>query len=657
MDPTARFFTKLRKLAVTLESETTKLQEDFESRNNEDDSETSARAMRAYHELNSDVGNLKGQIQEHLAQQKAREKEVSSFIKACRVMEQRVTQDIQSLKGHWEKYGYQAPQDTQKQTKVKIQGSDTEDGAADEDETNPSAEEESQDEVGGDHPTTPSNPGPPPFSDVMRTPQLSDFGLSEMHLKRALAGVELCSQVPPMPEMSLPHPPSFTENLHTPQLSDFGLTEMHLKRAVTGAELCSQVPPMPEISLPHPVLSTPAPPPLPLTPKRALRMDDDELQTPQMHDFGISEHTMCLNNDFTMDLFRKNKPKPQRPSQDIPTPPSDALMESLQTKANKLESPELPVFCTLGLKIKKPSINCTPQAQGSNDPGPSTPPETLPTTPEVPAFQTPYMSRLVSNKKSAQHTEPITMQTDDNNQLFELQTTPHNGTTGSKRTWEYNVPDISIMGVGDKEMPEMPNLESLLGNTLQSKSAKKPKKKGEYKDINKEPTLKSLELDGPSQDFSLRTPNVRMGYPEPSTPEMPDLSSVTQDICKLLSEAQKKKPLKEVVNPNITPEKDKISPFSRAKSLPLVSESEFQSLPSYLKQMPLNSLNQAVQSINKYTKEFRGEKTEFRMEELKRITSVGARTPVYILCLTELKRLSHVGGARDASVYKLNTLC
>lgn len=57
---------------------------------------------------------VQGQIQEQLAQQKAQENEVSSFINACRVMEQKVTQDIQTLREHWEKYGYQAPRDTSK---------------------------------------------------------------------------------------------------------------------------------------------------------------------------------------------------------------------------------------------------------------------------------------------------------------------------------------------------------------------------------------------------------------------------------------------------------------------------------------------------------------------------------------------------------------
>ncbi|XP_040913390.1 spindle and kinetochore-associated protein 3 isoform X2 [Toxotes jaculatrix] len=603
MDTTTRFFTKLRKLAVTLESETAKLQHSFENRNNDGDSETTAKAMRAYHELNCEVGSLKEQIQNQLCQQKAQKNEVSSFIKACRVMEQRVTKDIHILRGHWEKYGYQAPRPANK-----VQESEAEDEVTDKNETESAGEEEGSQEEAGDNPDS-SSPkvGQPPFADALRTPQLSDFGLSEMQLKRALAGAEWCAEVPPMPEMSLPHPS----------------------------------------------LNTPAPPPMPITPKCALRMDDDELQTPQMHHFGISEHTMCLNNDFTMDLLRKNVEKPQRPPQDKPVPPVDSLRESLQTKAENLESPEPPVFCTPGFKIKKTNGHCSPPAQGSGDPESPTHPGILPTTPEVPAFQTPYVNRLVSTKKSAQQPEPINMNVDDDGHTFKLPTPTHNGVTGSKRTWEYNVPDISIMGVEDKQMPEMPNLESVLGNSLQSRRAKIPKNTHEHEKASKEPNVNHLELDGPTQEFSLGTPRIRMDYQEPSTPEMPDLSSVTQDICKLVSQAQLKKADVAVVHPNVRPKNEKNS----VVSLPLVSESEFQSLPSYLRQMTLYNLNQAVHSINKFTAESQGEKTELQMEELRRITSVGTKTPVYILCLTELKRLQHVGGARNTSVYKLSTHC
>lgn len=103
-----------------------------------------------------------------------------------------------------------------------------------------------------------------------------------------------------------------TDVMRTPQLSDFGLSEMQLKRAIAGAEWCSEAPPMPELNLPLSPLKTPVPPIMATTPKCALRMDDAELQTPQMHYFGISEQTTCLDNDFTMDLFRRHVQKPER---------------------------------------------------------------------------------------------------------------------------------------------------------------------------------------------------------------------------------------------------------------------------------------------------------------------------------------------------------
>lgn len=152
-------------------------------------------------------------------------------------------------------------------TEAKGQESEAEDEVADEGETkSEGGEEGSLEEAGGNHSSTPPKMGPPAVTDVLQTPKLSDFGLSELHLKRALAGAVWCSEAPEMPQMSLPQPS----------------------------------------------LNMPTPPPMPITPKCALRMDDDELQTPQMHDFGISEDTMCLNNDFTMDLLRKNVEKPQR---------------------------------------------------------------------------------------------------------------------------------------------------------------------------------------------------------------------------------------------------------------------------------------------------------------------------------------------------------
>lgn len=53
-------------------------------------------------------------IWDQLAEQKEQENEVNNFIKACRVMEQRVTKDVHAIRTHLEKYGYKAPCDSQR---------------------------------------------------------------------------------------------------------------------------------------------------------------------------------------------------------------------------------------------------------------------------------------------------------------------------------------------------------------------------------------------------------------------------------------------------------------------------------------------------------------------------------------------------------------
>ncbi|XP_029968233.1 SKA complex subunit 3 [Salarias fasciatus] len=601
MDPTTQFFSRLRKLAVTLETETAKLQQDYESRNAEDsDGEKAARAMRAYHELNSDVRDLTEQVRGQLAEEEARGKEVRDFIKACRVTEKRLAQDVHTLKTHWEKYGYQAPRDTQKASEAE--------GEEEAGEGNDSAEEkegsQEEDDDNGENPSSPPPKSQLKFSgDVLQTPKLSDFGLSDLHMRRVLAGVKWSSEVPPMPQMSFPQPS----------------------------------------------LDTPAPP-MPLTPKCALRMDEEELRTPQMSDFGISEHTMSLYNDFTMNLLRKDG---DRKPQDAPPPPLTSGTEGLPINTLKLDTPEPPALCTPGLKIRKTNAAHSSSAvQVSSDLGSPCRTHVERSTPEVPVFQSSYVNQLFSmNKRSALQNEAVSRrQAEDDGHTFDLPT-PQNGAAGPKPRWEYNVPDVSLM-----ELPPMPRLESALGQSLISKNAKQLQMSEQeklVKDASVSGLNLDLDLDGPTQEFSLRTPRIRMNYQDPSTPEMPELSSVTQDICKLVSQTQQKKTKTESVESLVRPGSDPHSALSRAASLPDVSEKEFQSLPSYLRQMSLSGLNAAVRSINRFIKEHRGEVTELQTEELKSVIGVGTTAPVYFLCLVELKRLHHVGEFRNTSVYRL----
>lgn len=116
---------------------------------------------------------------------------------------------------------------------------------------------------------------------------------------------------PPSPPAG--SPPPVTNPMHTPNLSDFGLSEMMLNRVLGRAQQDPEEAPKPNISFTEDALVTPEPPAIILTPRCALRMDDDELMPPQLQDLGLSENTMCLINDFTMNLpMHKNIVKPQR---------------------------------------------------------------------------------------------------------------------------------------------------------------------------------------------------------------------------------------------------------------------------------------------------------------------------------------------------------
>ncbi|XP_015234368.1 PREDICTED: spindle and kinetochore-associated protein 3 isoform X2 [Cyprinodon variegatus] len=599
MDPTRGFFSKLRKMAVNLETETERLKQVYENRNTEDgDSdlgETNVQAMRTFHEVNGEVTDLKSQLQEELAQQKQRENDVSSFIKACRVMQQRVSKDIHTIRTHFEKYGYQAPCDAENPDGAKDQ-------EAEEDEGNSEGEEDGsqEEDEGGESSSSPKTKRP--FTDEMRTPQLSDVGLSALQLKRALGGAEWCSEGPPVPEMNLPR------------------------------------------SSPK----TPAPPAVYMNPKRALQMDDEEPQIPQMHEFGISEQTMCLNSDFTMDLFKKKDLKPEKP-QDIPVPTVSPVTERSHTRVEDLKSPEPPLLYTPGFKIKKAGEPESLSHHGN-----------VLSTPELPAFQTQCVNQLFSKNKITE-AEPIILQSngacdaagDGDGHIFRLQTTPCNGPNGHMSSWEYNVAEGSFCDVEAMKMPEKPNLESVLGYSSQTANYQ-TLKVGEKELVKKDRTISRLDLDGPTQEFSLGTPRVRINFQEPGTPQMPDISSYTQDIFKLLSDSEMNNTSTTPMTSSVNSEKQTHS-SPPPKGLSLISKSEFQKLSPYLRQMTLSSLNQAVNNINRYTAEHRGIKEEFTLEDLISIISVETKATIYILCLQELRRLQRVDAALEAKVYKLIT--
>lgn len=113
------------------------------------------------------------------------------------------------------------------------------------------------------------------------------------------------------PERETPEkmPPPAVDPMRTPQLSDFGLSAFHLQMVLSHPEMSRDAgAPVPAVALTPPSLITTMHETQPKTPRCSLRMDEEAL-TPRLEDFGITESTMCFNNDFTMDLFRKKPPK------------------------------------------------------------------------------------------------------------------------------------------------------------------------------------------------------------------------------------------------------------------------------------------------------------------------------------------------------------
>ncbi|XP_037095026.1 spindle and kinetochore-associated protein 3 isoform X1 [Syngnathus acus] len=372
-------------------------------------------------------------------------------------------------------------------------------------------------------------------------------------------------------------PPSHDGPMRTPKLSDFGLCKLDLRRTFFKS---AESPTMPELSLPCLDVSA-LPPPMPTC---MLRVDEDELRMPQMEDFGFSE--------ITMDLFKKMSDDIS-PAQDLVKPPVPTVCESVQ-EVESLKIPEPPAFSTLEFKIPKTNGCCSasPPRFVFDAQSPSGAVH-LPDTPEVPVFKTPAFKRLLGSKKL----EPTVAKRLDSIAFLE---TPRSASVLDRKAWEYDMPELQIPGMQE-----------------------------------------CADLDGVTEDFHLSPPRATRDSYEISTPEFPHLSSVTQDICKLVLESQK--PLRK--------------PQHNRRCVNAVSEQEFQSLPAFLKQITLNDLNQAVHHINEYLVQCPGEDTrEFRMEELKRITKMGIKAPVYMLCLSELRRLQHVEGARNNTIYTLN-LC
>ncbi|XP_023554931.1 spindle and kinetochore-associated protein 3 [Octodon degus] len=95
-----------------------------------------------------------------------------------------------------------------------------------------------------------------------------------------------------------------------------------------------------------------------MIPQCALKMDDFECVTPKLEHFGISEYTMCLNEDYTVGLKNKKTIESEvaveteaRTSDNGFVTPGPIIQQLEKSDIQYTESPLAPTFCTPGLKV------------------------------------------------------------------------------------------------------------------------------------------------------------------------------------------------------------------------------------------------------------------------------------------------------------------
>ncbi|KFW11562.1 Spindle and kinetochore-associated protein 3, partial [Fulmarus glacialis] len=306
MDVSRVFFGKLRALALTLEKEVRQLERALRREDTDYEDESPVRVL---HDLHCEIRTLKENVNAGLGKSCSEKQAIRDFMKAIEILMQRNAADLGKIRELFQKYGYKPH---------------AEDSTEEEEEINSdltvSVQNKSGEEKADDTPHLPTCTEKPLVpKDPLRNPQLSDFGLSQYAFSR---------------------PWSAMKGQHA--------TNAYQENSKNRTPLKTQTPCI-----------------LPKTPKCMLRMDDYECITPKLEHFGISEHTMCMNEDYTMSLIHKTAQTskklvkkddhevnvPEMTSGEIMVTPGPKPKVTAENAGDWMASPMIFVFCTPDVKI------------------------------------------------------------------------------------------------------------------------------------------------------------------------------------------------------------------------------------------------------------------------------------------------------------------
>ncbi|NWX27317.1 SKA3 protein, partial [Notiomystis cincta] len=234
MDVASGFFGKLRDLALTVEKEVKQLERAMQREDADYEDESPATVLQ---DLHCEIKSQKEDVSASLGKSCSEKKAIHEFMKTSEILMQRNAEDLGKIRELFQKYGYKPHEEVNSESAMSVQ--------------NKSDEEKANDvSACAEKALLPK--------DLLRNPQLSDFGLSQYTFSR---------------------PWSAVKSQHTSAHQQKSKNETPLKLRTPRA--------------------------LPKTPKCKLKMDDYECITPKLEHFGISEHTMCMNEDYTMSLIHK----------------------------------------------------------------------------------------------------------------------------------------------------------------------------------------------------------------------------------------------------------------------------------------------------------------------------------------------------------------
>ncbi|XP_023775316.1 spindle and kinetochore-associated protein 3 isoform X3 [Cyanistes caeruleus] len=358
-DVTRGFFGKLRDLALTVEKEVKQLERAMRREDSDYEDESPLTVLL---DLHCQIKTQKKDVSTSLDKSYSEKEAIQDFMKASETLMQRNAADLGKIRELFQKYGYKphVKDSTEEEDKVNSESAASVQNKSDEEKANDVSH------------LSASTEKPPLPKDALHNPELSDFGLSQYAFSRPWSALR-------------------AQHTSARQLKSKHETPLKLR----------------------------TPRALPKTPKCKLKMDDYESATPKLEHFSMSEHTMCLNEDYTMSLIHKtshtieklfkrgddtgrNLPE-MRVKEIMVTPASKSSKRAENAAADWMASPMVFVFCTPDVKDKTNNTVSSRSPETKELPLPN-----RTATPQCPDFQTRWLKAEAKQVMSGGKIESVT---------------------------------------------------------------------------------------------------------------------------------------------------------------------------------------------------------------------------------------------------------